>query len=254
MQSVCPRKGGQLRTGLIASGHARVALMISEVADACAATNYLPVAHSVRSVFFLVHLLIILIIEIGVTRYFAISFPYITCHCRLALELAVLLISLLAVSYKISCLSGAESGTPDPGAIAEIEVIIIMIIKNKKVIELHCPFLVQFAQWQTGRSTLLPLRVDARRGADYGGSVVQAWSSAVKALGVSLGVWWPNARSSGFARLAKRFAFFGWRSDSRFPGGSRISPLCPTKGLPIACDGWSGLRYQIALARLSSRY
>ena len=70
----------------------------------------------------------------------------------------------------------------------------------------------------------------------------------------TLGVWWPNARSSGFARLAKRFAFFGWRSDSRFPGGSRASPLCPTKGLPIACDGWSGLRYQIALARLSSRY
>ena len=79
----------------------------------------------------------------------------------------------------------------------------------------------------------------AGRGAEYGGSDVQMWSSAVKALGFSLGVWWPNARSSGFARLAKRFAFSGWRNDSRFPGGSRASPLCPTKGLPIACVGRS---------------
>ena len=29
----------------------------------------------------------------------------------------------------------------------------------------------------------------------------------------------------------------GWR----FAGGSRASPLCPTKGLQSACDGWSNL-------------
>ena len=48
-------------------------------------------------------------------------------------------------------------------------------------------------------------RYGGRRDAGYGVSSEQwwpVWSRAVKALGVSLGVWWPNARSSGFARLA----------------------------------------------------
>ena len=58
------------------------------------------------------------------------------------------------------------------------------------------------------RIAIITLELGVRRGAEYGVSDKQLRSSAVKALGVSLGVWWPNARSSSFARLAKLFASF----------------------------------------------
>ena len=85
----------------------------------------------------------------------------------------------------------------------------------------------------------------ARRGAEYGGSDVQMRSSAVKALGFSLGVWWPNARSSGFARLAKRFAFSG-----------RLSSFAalPNEGATNRLRWAEYLLYQIALARMPSLY
>ena len=60
------------------------------------------------------------------------------------------------------------------------------------------------------RIAIIKLELGVRRGAEYGGSDKQLRSSAVKALGVSLGVWWPNARSSSFARLAKLFASFSF--------------------------------------------
>ena len=87
-------------------------------------------------------------------------------------------------------------------------------------------------------------RYGARRDAGYAVSGEQwwpVWSTAVKALGVSLGVWWPNARSSGFARLA-------------FSGRLSSFAALPNEGATNRLRWAEYLLYQIALARMPSLY